>query len=237
MTQHAPSQTKTTEAPTRSYQHDDGELQALRADGYAVLPQKIKGNALEALRTEADGLIGRFSQDGFRSDDYWHFTPAGTDAPVLYRIHNLENQGSPAAARLYSDEGPLHPMAASLLGGPVRATACAMIVKLPGVAAPVPWHRDRTNVPPHTVCNLSVFLDDSDPANGCLEFVPGSHLLPDGDDPDLLQAHGPVRALSLAAGDVAVHDVRIAHASRRNTSPRIRRSIVIEFAPAELELP
>jgi ectoine hydroxylase-related dioxygenase (phytanoyl-CoA dioxygenase family) len=38
-------------------------------------------------------------------------------------------------------------------------------------------------------------------------------------------------------GDVAVHDVRIAHASRRNRSGRIRRSIVIEFAPAGLELP
>ncbi|MDX3224520.1 phytanoyl-CoA dioxygenase family protein [Streptomyces sp. ME19-01-6] len=212
-------------------------LQVFRTDGYAVLPQRFTEDALEDLRAEADRLIRRFTQDGFRSDDYWHFTPAGTNAPVLYRIHNLEDQGSPAVTRLYADGGPLHPMAASVLDGPVRATACALIVKLPRVAAPVPWHRDRTNVPPHTVCNLSVFLDDSDADNGCLEFVPGSHLSPDDEEADELQVRGPVHALPLTAGDTAIHDVRIAHASRRNCSPRIRRSIVIEFAPADLELP
>jgi phytanoyl-CoA hydroxylase len=236
MTRHALRQVGTAETPMRNHRPDDG-LQGFRTDGYAVLRQRITGNALEALRTEADGLIRRFTQDGFRSDDYWYFTPAGTDTPVLYRIHNLEKQGSPTAARLYTDKGPLHPIAASILGGPVRATACAMIVKLPGVAAPVPWHRDRTDVPPHIVCNLSVFLDVSDADNGCLEFVPGSHLSPDEEEAEELQARGPVHALPLAAGDVAVHDVRIAHASRRNRSGRIRRSIVIEFAPAGLELP
>lgn len=212
-------------------------LRGFRTDGYTALPQQVTGVALEALRIEADDLIRRFTNDGFRSPDYWYFTPASTDTPVLYRIHNLQDQGAPALALFYTDGSPLHPLAAAVLGGPVRVTACAVIVKLPGVAAPVPWHRDRTNVPPHTVCNLSVFLDDSDGDNGCLEFVPGSHLSPDDKGAEELQARGPVHALPLTAGAVAVHDVRIAHASRRNTSPRIRRSIVIEFAPAELELP
>ncbi|MFD0314667.1 phytanoyl-CoA dioxygenase family protein [Streptomyces flavalbus] len=235
MTRHAPRHAGTDETPLQNARFDGG-LQGFRTDGYAVLRQRITGNVLEALRTEADDLVRRFTQDGFRSDDYWYFTPSGTDAPVLYRIHNLENQGSPTATRLYTGGGPLHSMAASVLGGPVRATACAMIVKLPRVAASVPWHRDRTDVPPHTVCNLSVFLDDSDADNGCLEFVPGSHLSPDDEGAGELQARGPVHALPLSAGDVAVHDVRIGHASRRNHSGRIRRSIVMEFAPADLEL-
>lgn len=235
MTRHALRPAETAEALLRNHRPDDG-LQGFRTNGYAVLRQRITGNVLKAARTEADGLIRRFTQDGFRSDNYWHFTPAGRNAPVLYRIHNLENQGSPTAAHLYADEGPLHPLAAAILGGPVRATACAMIVKLPRVATQVPWHRDRTDVPPHTVCNLSVFLDDSDADNGCLEFVPGSHLSPDDEEAEELQARGPVRALPLTVGDIAVHDVRIAHASRRNRSGRIRRSIVIEFAPAGLEL-
>ncbi|ORT59191.1 phytanoyl-CoA dioxygenase family protein [Streptomyces sp. CB03238] len=232
MTQQAQSPTGGPSAPLA-----DGVLRDFREDGYAALSQQIGGDALKTLRAEADHLIRRFTHDGFRSPDYWHFTPAGTSTSVLYRIHNLQNQEAPATARLYGADGLLHPLAAAILGCPVRATACAMIVKLPEVAAPVPWHRDRTTVPAHTVCNLSLFLDDSDPANGCLEFVPGSHLLPDEMDTEALQARGPVRALSLAAGDVGVHDVRVAHASRRNTSARIRRSIVIEFAPVEMELP
>ncbi|MEV7955320.1 phytanoyl-CoA dioxygenase family protein [Streptomyces sp. NPDC088141] len=227
---------RTTEALADDGLISQAALHGFCADGYGVLPQAVTKTELERLQAESARLIQRFTEDGHRCDDYWHFTPAGAEAPVLYRIHNLENQGSPAAAQLYADGGPLHPLAEALLGATVRATACALIVKLPGVAAPVPWHRDRTEVPPHTVCNLSVFLDDSDAGNGCLEFVPGSHLLPDDEETGELQQRGRVRALTLMAGDVAVHDVRIAHASRRNTSPRIRRSIVIEFAPTGLEL-
>ncbi|MGQ0776315.1 MAG: hypothetical protein ACT4NY_18125 [Pseudonocardiales bacterium] len=77
MTRHALHQVATAETPMRNHRPDDG-LQGFRTDGYAVLRQRITGNALEALRTEADGLIRRFTQDGFRSDDYWYFTPAET---------------------------------------------------------------------------------------------------------------------------------------------------------------
>lgn len=87
MTRHAPRGTESAEALSHRQQLGDGFLQDFRADGYAVLSQKIAGEPLEALRTEADALTRRFTQDGFRSDDYWHFTPTGTDAPVLYRIH------------------------------------------------------------------------------------------------------------------------------------------------------
>jgi ectoine hydroxylase-related dioxygenase (phytanoyl-CoA dioxygenase family) len=38
-------------------------------------------------------------------------------------------------------------------------------------------------------------------------------------------------------GDVLMHDVRAIHASLPNTSHRIRRSVVVEFAPAGMELP
>jgi phytanoyl-CoA hydroxylase len=111
-----------------------------------------------------------------------------------------------------------------------------MIVKMPGLAARVPWHRDRTSVPPHSVCNLSVFLDDSVPENGCLEFVPGSHLLPDDADATQTCERGLIQPVPATAGDVLVHDVRIVHGSRTNTSTAYRRSIVIEFAPVGLVL-
>jgi phytanoyl-CoA hydroxylase len=210
-------------------------LDQLRADGFAVAGGAIGEPLLSNLRVEAEWLVRRFTDEGYRSDDYWFFNAAGTGQPVLYRIHNLENQGSTPITQLYA-EGPLHALAAEILGTPVRATACAMIVKMPGLAARVPWHRDRTSVPPHSVCNLSVFLDDSVPENGCLEFVPGSHLLPDDADATQTCERGLIQPVPATAGDVLVHDVRIVHGSRTNTSTAYRRSIVIEFAPVGLVL-
>ncbi len=76
--------------------------------GYGLLLETFRGAALQHLRTEADQLVLRFTEGGFRSEDYWHFTRAGTHSPVLYRIHNLERQGAPALAALHAEGSPLH---------------------------------------------------------------------------------------------------------------------------------
>ncbi|MEV0005606.1 phytanoyl-CoA dioxygenase family protein [Micromonospora sp. NPDC050980] len=209
-------------------------LDQLRTDGFAAVAA-VDESLLSELRSEADWLVRRFADEGYRSDDYWFFNAAGAGEPVLYRVHNLENQGSTPITRLYA-EGPLHTLAKEILGTRGHATACAMIVKMPGLAARVPWHRDRTSVTAHTMFNLSLFLDDSVLENGCLEFVPGSHLLPDDADVAQTCERGPVQPVPAAAGDVLAHDVRVVHGSRTNTSTAYRRSIVIEFAPVGLVL-
>jgi phytanoyl-CoA hydroxylase len=100
----------------------------------------------------------------------------------------------------------------------------------------VPWHRDRLGVPAHAVANFSVYLDDSTPDNGCVEFAVGSHVLPDEADVAEVRAAGPVEAAPAAAGDVLVHDARIVHGSAGNHSSRLRRSIIIEFARPGVEV-
>ncbi len=207
-----------------------------RGQGYAVIADVLTPDRVAQLRAEAGELISQFTDLGHRSDDYWSFQRPDRPDPVLYRIHNLERQGANTLADLHRG-GELHGLAESILGLSVRSTACALIVKMPQVAARVPWHRDRTAAPPHTVCNLSVFLDDSTMDSGCLEFVPQSHLLPDDVDVDQVRAYGPVRAVPANAGDVLVHDVRVVHSSRPNGTSVIRRSIVIEFAPHDFVLP
>jgi phytanoyl-CoA hydroxylase len=209
-------------------------IEQFHRDGFTTVTDAVDPSLMTALRAEADLLVQRFTDQGHRSDDYWFFERSDRQQ-VLYRIHRLQQQGCAAIAQLYAD-GPLHTLAGAILGGPVRSTACAMIVKVPGFAARVPWHRDRISVPPHAVCNLSLFLDPSVPENGCLEIVPASHVL--ADDADVAQVCdcGPIQQIPAAAGDVVVHDVRLVHGSRTNPSGTYRRSIVIEFAPAALEL-
>ncbi|WP_051966938.1 phytanoyl-CoA dioxygenase family protein [Kitasatospora mediocidica] len=212
------------------------DLGELWADGYTVVPAVVTGPLLERLRTEADTLVAAF-EGGHRGEDFWSFTRDGECKPVLYRVHNLEQQpGAPLAAGLFAT-GPLHHLAESILGCPARARVIAMIVKMPHVAAAVPWHRDRTDAEPGHAINLSLFLDDSDASNGALEFVPGSHLLADDADVDRAREAGPVQTVGALAGDVAVHDVRAVHASRPNPTARPRRSLVIEFVPDTTEAP
>jgi hypothetical protein len=166
----------------------------LRNNGFAIIAGAVGETLLSSLREAARHMVRRFVDEGFRSDDFWFFNSPESGDPILYRIHNLEAQDSRPVSELYED-GPLHRLAEAILAVPVRPTACALIVKMPRLAARVPWHRDRTSVPPHTAYNLSLFLDESVPENGCLEFVPGSHLSPDDADTEQICDRGPIVAV------------------------------------------
>lgn len=201
-------------------------LDRLRQHGFAVAHALVPQRLLGDLTAEADAMIYRFTQHSYRSTDFWCYEVDGQELPMLYRIHNLDKQGAPRIAALFVG-GVLHKLADSLLGC-AAATVCAMIVKTPGVAG-VPWHRDRTDVPPLASLNLSVFLDRSTKENGCFEAVPGSHLLPDGIDVEQTRADGPRAAVPAEPGDVLIHDVRLVHGSGDNGTATIRRSIIIEY--------
>ena len=109
------------------------------------------------------------------------------------------------------------------------------------------WHQDLAYWPatpsPETV-TVWLALDDTDPENGCLNFVPGSHL-----EPELrphLPLHGdrdtshtivaqideskdrPVPA-PIHRGDALCFSERILHGSGGNTSERWRRAYVVAF--------
>jgi hypothetical protein len=212
------------------------EIRQLETSGFAVVTNAVGGPLLSSLQEAAGWMVRRFVDEGYRSDNYWFFNSPDSGEPVLYRIHNLEIEcDAPVVSEFYAN-GPLHALAETILAAPVRPTACAMIVKMPRIAARVPWHRDRTSTAPRTAYNLSLFLDDSIPENGCLEFVPGSHLLPDDADIEQIRARGPIESVPASVGDVLVHDVRVVHSSRTSTSNSYRRSIVIEFLPLGLEL-
>ncbi|ELS56134.1 phytanoyl-CoA dioxygenase family protein [Streptomyces sp. ISL-22] len=204
-------------------------IERFRRDGFANAGPVLAPDAIARLKAGAERLITRFTDEGLRSDDYWNFPVEGDERPVLYRVHNLEKQDwAPERDLLHREE--LAQLAAAFVDGPVVPTAYALVLKEPYRAAEVPWHRDRVNVGPRTVCNLSICLDDAGPHNGCLEAVPGSHLLPDDAEVAKVRATGPVVPVPVSQGDVVVHDVRLVHGSGPNANGSWRRTIVIEYA-------
>jgi len=134
--------------------------------------------------------------------------------------------------------------AARLLGGRVRFWHDQIFAKPAHHGGVVAWHQDysywtRTQPLAHITCWIG--LDDSDEENGCVHYVPGSHLWPDlpitglAGDMDAIfsiltdeqrKAFKPV-PIVLKAGECSFHHPRTIHGSFANRSPRPRRATVI----------
>ena len=111
-----------------------------------------------------------------------------------------------------------------------------------------PWHQDGQYWPivPLATCTVWIAIDDCTPENGPLRYIPGSHKTHrlmghtqdnspeftlnqklNADEYDEAQAED----LIIEAGQMALHDVFIAHGSSANNSPRPRRGMTMRMMP------
>ena len=135
--------------------------------------------------------------------------------------------------------------ASQLLNGAVRFWHDQLFCKPAHHGGVVAWHQDysywtRTVPMKHLTCWIG--LDDSTVANGCLNYVPGSHLWPllpmtelagdmDGlqdvlTDQQMAKFSDAV-AVELKAGECAFHHPLIVHGSHANTTASPRRAVVL----------
>jgi hypothetical protein len=134
--------------------------------------------------------------------------------------------------------------ASQLLGGAVRFWHDQLFCKPAHHGGVVAWHQDysywtRTEPMTHLTCWIG--LDDATSANGCLQYIPGSHrwrLLPvtglAGDmnaiqsvlSDEQKQQFKPV-AIELKRGECAFHHPLMVHGSFENTTDGPRRATVI----------
>ncbi len=134
--------------------------------------------------------------------------------------------------------------AAQLLGGAVRFWHDQLFCKPARHGGVVAWHQDysywtRTTPVAHLTCWVG--LDDSTRENGCVRYVPGSHLWADlpatglAGDMDSIRGvlteeqRGLFRpvAVELKAGEASFHHPRTVHGSYANDTPRPRRATVL----------
>jgi ectoine hydroxylase-related dioxygenase (phytanoyl-CoA dioxygenase family) len=134
--------------------------------------------------------------------------------------------------------------ASQLLEGPVRFWHDQLFSKPARRGGVVAWHQDysywtRTEPLAHLTCWVA--LDDASRDNGCLNYIPGSHLWPDlpitglAGDMDAIQSvlsdeqkrwFNPV-AVELRRGFASFHHPRMIHGSYANSTDRPRRATVI----------
>ena len=192
--------------------------------GYARVEKVFTPSELAAIDVASLRLIQKW-QAGFRHPDFWSW-PCTKGNHVLTRIHNFERKTTTARALLEST--PFCNLLARVFPEGAHATACALVIKMPGQGLPVPLHRDPISAPLCKVYNFGIYLDSSTERNGCLYAVPRSHI------DRGINATGndrPLEAMPIHAspGDVIIHEVSVLHGSGPNPTATIRRAMVVEF--------
>ena len=139
---------------------------------------------------------------------------------------------------------------ADLLGPNVVCWGSHFFCKMPKDGKRVPWHQDSTYWPLSPTKTVTVWLaiDDADPENANMKFIPRSHLhgLIDYDetqDADTVldlavkdpQSYGDAAVdVTLWAGQFSMHSDLLLHGSEANQSDRRRCGLTIRYAAADV---
>jgi ectoine hydroxylase-related dioxygenase (phytanoyl-CoA dioxygenase family) len=156
----------------------------------------------------------------------------------------------PFWVRLISDDRLVD--IASLFVGPEIALFASHYICKPAFSGrPVLWHQDGAFWPldPMKVVSLWLAVDGSNPENGCVRVVPGSHkqdfaaMRKTAADDNVLGAEIAVDVdetdavdMVLQPGDVEVHHPNIVHGSNANTSPHRRCGLTIRYIPTSTRI-
>lgn len=240
-----------------------------RTEGFTVLPALAKGPALERLRAAAGRLDAAARDQTESTDDIileaegrggWAAWQRGDAAlrGVLRSVSNAHRH-EPDLLAVASDLNLADQQVSPVVdGAPVSVVNVFLWAKAARVGSEKPWHQDMAFAPVgfthqhRNVVTVWIALDPATERNGCLEFVPGSHLkgkLPHVEDDELptgapraehaVEPHveldrvlpGARRsAVPLDPGSAVMFDGLTLHRSATNSALEPRRAISYVYA-------
>lgn len=204
-------------------------------DGYLIIPGTVFDDAtFAALKAKADATFAKRAaeRDGVAPSlvDCPHW-----DDPEMFRW-------------IFAPE--MLALVEPVIGPDIAVFASHFLQKPAEVGKRVPWHEDSAYwkgwMDPILVASITVSLESSTPANGCLRVIPGTHA--NGySDYDALANPGEqvfpseVKAeqfdeskavdIVLAPGQASLHDARIIHGSAPNTGTLPRAAFTVRYFP------
>jgi ectoine hydroxylase-related dioxygenase (phytanoyl-CoA dioxygenase family) len=222
------------------------QIAAFDRDGFISIDALTDHAEVEALRGRYDELFRRAS--GFADGDRLELV-AGGERSLLPQIVNPERYAPELiAGRAYRNAQHI---ARQLLGEDFEPAGNHAIMKPAGHGAPTPWHQDEAYWDPrraHRAISIWMPLQAVTLANGCMQFLAGSHRGPvlkhelisaDAHGLRLAQAlpAGPAIACELPAGAATIHAGRTLHFAGANASNAPRRALVFGFRAPSVLLP
>lgn len=217
------------------------QVRFFRENGYCAGIPMFNGEQIAQLREELSDLTDPAYPGNHLFHEYHSNESKNPDTVLFHALGAWRIK--PAFHDLLWN--PLFLMPASqLLDGAVRFWHDQLFCKPAGHGGVVAWHQDfsywtRTQPMQHLTCWIA--LDDSTRDNGCLHYIPRSHLWPllpitglAGDMEEILtvlteeqrREFTPV-AVELKAGEATFHHPLMVHGSYENRTDRPRRATVI----------
>jgi ectoine hydroxylase-related dioxygenase (phytanoyl-CoA dioxygenase family) len=231
----------TTPDEWAQYRLSDEQVEFFHENGYIKGIRMLDGDQVESLRAELGRLMDP-EHPGHRLFYEYHSNESKDPNTVLFHALGAWRITPSFHDLLWNPRFTVP--ASQLLGGPVRLWHDQLFCKPAHHGGVVAWHQDysywtRTTPLAHLTCWIG--LDDSTRENGCVHYVPGSHLWPDlpktglTGDMDSIQSvltdeqremFKPV-AVELKKGESSFHHPRMIHGSYANRTDRPRRGTVI----------
>lgn len=230
-----------TKAGWESYRLSDEQVVFFNENGYLRGLWMLDDSQVEILREELNEIINPAHPAHHL---FYEFNSNESEDPNRILFHALGAwRISPAFHDLVWHPAFTVP-ASQILGGAIRLWHDQLFCKPARHGGVVAWHQDysywtRTKPLAHLTCWIG--LDDSTKENGCVHYVPGSHLWEDlpkpalSGDMDALQSvltdeqkklFKPV-AIELKKGEFSIHHPRMIHGSFTNETDEPRRGAVI----------
>jgi ectoine hydroxylase-related dioxygenase (phytanoyl-CoA dioxygenase family) len=230
-----------TAADVARYRLSDAQVDFFHANGYLAGIRVLDDHQVDVLRAELRELMNPAHPQHHLFYEY-HSNESRDPAKILFHALGAWRIAPGFHDLLWNPAFTI--AAAQLLGGAVRFWHDQLFCKPARDGGMVAWHQDysywtRTQPLAHLTCWIG--LDDSIRANGCVQYVPGSHLWPDlpitglTGDMEAIQTvltdeqkerFKPV-AIELKKGEASFHHPRMIHGSYGNASDKPRRATVI----------
>ena len=220
----------------------DAQVQQFRADGLLLIPGLIPESVYGPVRDDLERMIEAAKDVPAPDYTYMYYTAPRSGARTwLYRINELIGTHRLESVKLMLAYPPLLSAVAQVVEREhFASSAAAVVFKLPSSEVPVGWHQDGVTVNRWPVFDTDIYLDESDPDNGGLWGIPGSHLA--GYNPELRkeviasftggkEAGDVPGAVPVIAkpGDVNLHANSVVHGSFASRTPRLRRALYFHW--------
>ncbi|MBC79340.1 MAG: phytanoyl-CoA dioxygenase [Gammaproteobacteria bacterium] len=215
------------------------QVETFNTDGYLSVDSVLSPEELDELRRVTDEFVEQ-SRNVTENDATFDLEPGHTaESPQLRRIIRPVSKHSVYEKFVHHED--ILNIVESLLGPNLRYHNNKMNMKNPGHGSAVEWHQDWAFYP-HTnddLLEVGIALDDMTEENGALMVIPGSHkdkvwdhhqdgLFVGAVTDPTFQPDDAV-SVTVKAGGITLHHVRMVHGSKPNESDKPRRMFFIGF--------